>query len=152
MTGLARTFFSLEGTATRREWWTVVLLVGVFFVVATLVGAWTGWIWPLFAAMFEQLLVLALFNLVGWLPILAVSVRRLRDRGLSPWWLAAPVVWSVVAPGIISAADLAGALMVGNVLQILGLILSIVIFVQLGVLPSKTAPEAGLTDAAAPEA
>lgn len=152
MTGLARTFFSLEGTATRREWWTVVLIVAVFFVVVAVVGGWTGWIWPFLAVMFEQLLVLALFNLVGWLPILPVSIRRMRDRALSPWWLAAPVVWSLVAPGIISAADLADALIVGNVLQILGMILSIVIFVQLGLLPSKAAPEADLTDAAAPEA
>lgn len=138
MTGLVRTFLSPEGRATRGEWWRAVLVAALFFTVVALVGGWTGWIWPLLAITSDQPLAAGLFNLVGWLPILAVSIRRMRDRELSPGWLAAPVIWSVAAPGVISAADNADALMLGNVLQILGLILSIVVFVQLGLLPSKT--------------
>lgn len=147
MTGFARRFVLVEGKASRGEWWTVVLTVAAVFVVVALVGGWTGWIWPLLAAMFDQPLVVGLFNLFWWLPILPVSIRRMRDRALSPRWLAAPVIWSVVAPGVIRAADIADALVLGNVLQILGVILSIVIFVQLGLAPSRSAPESPQTSA-----
>ncbi|MCR5875236.1 DUF805 domain-containing protein [Phenylobacterium sp. J426] len=140
MNRFGRSFVSLEGVAPRSEWWRVATAIGALYLVVGVIGAWTGWTWTLLAAMADQPLVAGLFNLVWWLPAIPVSIRRLRDRRLQPWWLAAPVVWTFLAPGLVTAADAAGALMVGNVLQILGLILSIVIFVQLAVLPSKATP------------
>ena len=86
--------FGFHGRATRAEWWLFILIFFVYnFVVTTLavfifgfIGLLIGWV-----------LMLAML----W-PTLAVSERRLHDRGKSAWWL----LLFYLVPVILSAAKL----------------------------------------------
>ncbi|WP_309090923.1 DUF805 domain-containing protein [Phenylobacterium sp.] len=152
MKGLSRTFFSLEGAATRREWWIVSITLTVLFALVLLALLAAGPGYALLSRL-DQPLVAGVVFAVMWLPSAPVTLRRLRDRGLPPWWLAVGFGWTVLSPWAIRAADRAGAELLGNLIQLGGLALSIFFIVQLGLLPSKTAaPDGGLTDAAAPDA
>ena len=150
MTDLSRTLFSLEGTASRRDWWTVAALCAVLHVTLLVLGFATGLVYVAVSAL-QSWLLLALPNVVFGLLMAPVSIRRLRDRRMSPWWYAALPVWGLAAPHVVRIADEADRLVLGNIVQIGGMLLGLFVMVQLALLPSKT-PEADLTDAAAPDA
>lgn len=141
MSGLRRTFFSLEGEATRREWWIVSLTVSVVFVglLLVLMGAGPGY--ALMWTMADQPLVAGVVGAAMWLPSAPVTLRRLRARRLPIWWLAVAFGWTLLSSLMIRLADRSGAELLGNVLQLAGLALSIFLIVQLGFLPSKTAAQ-----------
>lgn len=101
--------FSFSGRADRFEWWWVSMLSdlgmqlgAIFGVVCMASGEWGG-----------RLAALGcfVFALVCLWASLAVSVRRMRDRGRSPWWLLlvlVPVVgwvWLVVECGFLSSPE-----------------------------------------------
>jgi uncharacterized membrane protein YhaH (DUF805 family) len=100
MKTLAETFkryFQFRGKADRREFWIWVLamlavsvpVVCVLAVIAFLFGNTTGH--PVAEGVFHATIVLlGLFWLVLFLPSLTVSVRRLRDAGITPWLLLIP--------------------------------------------------------------
>jgi len=150
MTDLSRTLFSLEGTASRRDWWTVAALCAVLHVTLLVLGFATGLVYVAVSAL-QSWLLLALPNVVFGLLMAPVSIRRLRDRRMSPWWYAALPVWGLAAPHVVRIADEADRLVLGNIVQIGGMLLGLFVMVQLALLPSKT-PQADLTDAAAPDA
>jgi uncharacterized membrane protein YhaH (DUF805 family) len=83
--------FSFHGRATRAQWWLFVLILLVFNFAATTICVWIFDLPGLFIGLF---LTLVLFL---W-PALAVSEKRLHDRGKSGWWLLlfffAPIVLS----------------------------------------------------------
>ncbi|MGA0606696.1 DUF805 domain-containing protein [Phenylobacterium sp. VNQ135] len=151
MTGPLHTFLSLKGTASRREWWTVAAFCGVLHVTLLVLGFATGLIYLAVSA-WQNWLLLALQNVVLGLLLAPVSIRRLRDRRMSPWWYAVLPAWALAAPHVLRMADDADRLVLGNAIQIAGMLLGLFVMVQLALLPSKAAPEAGLTDAAAPGA
>lgn len=164
MSSLARTFFSLEGTATRSEWWIVSITVTVISAILFRVFLAADVGYALAAAMSEQPWVLSLAAAVLWLPSGPVTLRRLRDRQLPLWWLAVAFGWATLSPPAVRFADRADLELVGNMIQWGGLALSIFFIVQLGLLPAPVDPEEerddywddeeddDLTDAAAPPA
>lgn len=100
MKTLAETFkryFQFRGRADRREFWIWVLamlavsvpVVCVLAVIALFFGNTAGH--PVAeGAFYATIVLLGLFWLVMFLPTLTVSVRRLRDAGITPWLLLIP--------------------------------------------------------------
>ena len=80
-------YFSVFGTARRRQFWAIVLLANI--------GAVGGRIAVGSAGLDESSLIRFLSILAAivgvWL-ILATSARRARDAGISPWWAAGMIV------------------------------------------------------------
>lgn len=102
-----RGFLSLSGKADRFEWWTVSVITDL---VAQL-GLIFGFVSATSESPYRYLTAGTLFfcaALALWAAI-AVSVRRFRDRGYSPWLLVAalvPVVgwiWFMVECGFLPA-------------------------------------------------
>lgn len=82
MTGRLASLFSFAGRAPRKTYWLTILPLSL--VVLTAVGLSLEPAFATSAAM--QLGALALM-LAAVVPMLAVTVRRLHDRGKSAWWL-----------------------------------------------------------------
>jgi len=71
--------FGFHGRATRGEWWLFVL---IFFLYNFIVTALSVYIFGFLGLLIGWVLMLVLL----W-PALAISERRLHDRGKSGWWL-----------------------------------------------------------------
>ena len=71
-------YFNFNGTAKRQEFWAVHIIAVVVMLVgfALLEGA----------GALSALIALILFVATLWI-VLAVTVKRLRDAGLSVWWI-----------------------------------------------------------------
>ena len=105
MKTLADTFkryFKFKGRADRKEFWVWVLamlavsvpFVCVLAVIAFLFGNTNNH--PVAEGLFHALFILwGLFWLVMFLPSLTVSVRRLRDTGITPWLLIIPAILGI---------------------------------------------------------
>jgi uncharacterized membrane protein YhaH (DUF805 family) len=93
-------YFKFEGTAKRQEYWAVILLSIVAYVV--------GFI-ALESGDMGVLIALVTFIAALWATI-AVTVKRLRDAGLNTWWILAiliPYVGTVasIAFGVIGSKE-----------------------------------------------
>jgi len=93
-------YFKFEGTAKRQEYWAVILLSIVAYVV--------GFI-ALESGDMGVLIALVTFVAALWATI-AVTVKRLRDAGLNTWWILAiliPYVGTVasIAFGVIGSKE-----------------------------------------------
>tara|TARA_Y100000389_G_C16953682_1_gene267700 strand:+ start:63 stop:353 length:291 start_codon:yes stop_codon:yes gene_type:complete len=93
-------YFKFEGTAKRQEYWAVILLSIVAYVV--------GFI-ALESGDIGVLIALVTFIAALWATI-AVTVKRLRDAGLNTWWILAiliPYVGTVasIAFGVIESKE-----------------------------------------------
>lgn len=66
-----RHYDDFAGTAGRVEFWSFALAVGLAVAFGAAIGPWLG----------------SALGVVLILPLLAASIRRLRDAGQSPWWL-----------------------------------------------------------------
>ena len=75
-------YFKFDGTAKRQEYWAVIVLSIVAYVA--------GFIF-LESGTLGALIALALFIAALW-ALIAVTVKRLRDAGLSTWWTLAILV------------------------------------------------------------
>ena len=89
-------YFTFEGVAKRQEYWAMVILSVVLSIV-------------IFVLAESQPVLLVLLVGVLWYN-LATTVRRIRDTGMSMWWLVAffvPYLNAVVGIvfGIIKSAD-----------------------------------------------
>jgi uncharacterized membrane protein YhaH (DUF805 family) len=76
-------YFNFNGTAKRQEYWAVIILSIVAMAVGFVVLEGSGGLGALIA--------LVLFVGTLW-AVLAVTVKRLRDAGLSVWWILAILV------------------------------------------------------------
>jgi uncharacterized membrane protein YhaH (DUF805 family) len=76
---LTHYLFGFHGRATRSEWWLFVL---IFFVYNFVVTALCVYIFGFLGLLIGWVLMIVLL----W-PALAISERRLHDRGKSGWWL-----------------------------------------------------------------
>lgn len=89
-----RRYFDFSGRSRRKEYWMFALLMviayaicGAFMLSSLVPYLGTGQLPQSFTPMFWVGTVLAgLFTLAIIIPSLAVTVRRLHDRGLSGWW------------------------------------------------------------------
>ena len=89
-------YFSFEGTAKRQEYWAMILLTVLASIIVIALAA-------------TQPVLLVLLVGVLWYN-LATTVRRIRDTGMSMWWLVAffvPYLNTVVGIvfGFIKSAD-----------------------------------------------
>jgi uncharacterized membrane protein YhaH (DUF805 family) len=129
---LVTLFFSFRGRASRSGYWFVSL---TWFAVTLVPGAD---VWEL--ATGHNYLLAAGLVMVGLALIasaLAISIRRLHDRGKSGWWIAiflSPLVLETIA----SVRDLDAAVMVP--LMVLSLVITFWAFVELGLLPGTAGP------------
>lgn len=91
ITCLKEKYFSIEGRASRSQYWYFWLL----YVLVTIALA------PVDALLFSLGgfgPLSALFNLAMFIPFITVAVRRLHDRDLSGWWMLlmlVPVIGSI---------------------------------------------------------
>jgi len=73
-------YFNFNGVAKRQEYWAVhiiaVLTMTIGFIILSSIAG------------FSSLVALAFFIATLW-AILATTARRLRDAGLSTWWILA---------------------------------------------------------------
>ena len=76
-------YFNFNGTAKRQEYWAVIILSIVAMAIGFVVLEGSGGLGALIA--------LVLFVGTLW-AVLAVTVKRLRDAGLSVWWILAILV------------------------------------------------------------
>ena len=90
-------YFQFRDRADRREFWIWVLamlavsvpVVCVLAVIAFLFGNTAGH--PVAeGAFYATIVLLGLFWLVMFFPTLTVTIRRLRDAGITPWLLLVP--------------------------------------------------------------
>lgn len=93
-------YFKFDGTAKRQEYWAVIVLSIVAYAVGFIVLEGGG---------LGALIALVLFVGAFW-AMLAVTVKRLRDAGLNPWWILAiliPYVGTIasIAFGIIGSKE-----------------------------------------------
>jgi uncharacterized membrane protein YhaH (DUF805 family) len=102
-------FLSLKGRASRSDWWITTISGGVVAQIALVIAIIarfqeTGTNWLVFAA------AIAAGLLALWATI-AVTARRFRDRGDSPWMtllLVIPVlgeIWVLIVCGFLPGPD-----------------------------------------------
>ncbi|MBE6080704.1 MAG: DUF805 domain-containing protein [Veillonella sp.] len=77
---MTKKYFTIQGRATRGEYWKFSLVHYVIVIVAALIGAILD---------SSEIVdgVLSLLSIVLFMPSLAVMVRRLHDTNRSAWWL-----------------------------------------------------------------
>ena len=144
-------YFLFGGRAGRREFWTWTFIVLAISVVAVCILAAIAFIFgnttnhPVAEGLFHAaFILLGVFWLVMFLPSLTVSVRRLRDAGISPWFLLIPITLCIVT--FLVLADIGLSNMDGSTARysdafafILSAITAVTVFVFLFLfcLPSK---------------
>ena len=133
MRELLRTFFSVKGRATRREWWIVYLAYALALTPLGLLALGPGS--ALTGAMLSERYLAVLVGMAMWAPMAPVSIRRMRDRQLSSWVLAGAAGWCLLAP--LAAFQVGQATVFGSVLSLAGFAVGLFVFVQLALLPSK---------------
>jgi uncharacterized membrane protein YhaH (DUF805 family) len=100
-------YADFSGRARRREYWMFVLLILVAVFIAGLAATATGGSFRTQAQMSSRFSVWAGFALLPLIvPLIAVTVRRLHDLGLSSWWLLVLVIGSAI-PAIDTLVGLA---------------------------------------------
>lgn len=93
-------FFSFEGKSKRSEYWAInlccyVVLLGVGLVSALIMMS------GIFGAVSGVLLILGTAFMLAWL-VFAVTARRCRDIGISPWFtLSLLVPYIAIVPFIV---------------------------------------------------
>jgi len=76
-------YFNFDGTAKRQEYWGVIIVGIIVAVIGMAALEGSGGLGAL----------VALVLLVGVLwAVIAVTVKRLRDAGLSVWWILATLI------------------------------------------------------------
>jgi uncharacterized membrane protein YhaH (DUF805 family) len=90
-------YAEFNGRSRRKEYWMfalfnmlVALLVYIPAILLTLAKSWTG---------MALLVLFVVYTLAGFIPSLAVGVRRLHDTGKSGWWFLISLI--PLAGGII---------------------------------------------------
>lgn len=78
-------YVQFSGTATRPEFWWFFLINLLISAVLTFMEVVQDWSWKMDA----------LYSVLTFLPMLSLTVRRLRDSNHSAWWL-----FSVCVPAI----------------------------------------------------
>jgi uncharacterized membrane protein YhaH (DUF805 family) len=73
-----RRYADFSGRASRTEFWIFTLVNLIIITVVSALCRLLGW---------SGTLVVNIYNLVVFIPALAVAVRRLHDTGRTGWWL-----------------------------------------------------------------
>jgi uncharacterized membrane protein YhaH (DUF805 family) len=76
-------YFKFDGTAKRQEYWAVIVISILAYVAGFIALEGSGGLGALIA--------IVLFVAALW-AMIAVTVKRLRDAGLSVWWILATLV------------------------------------------------------------
>jgi uncharacterized membrane protein YhaH (DUF805 family) len=143
---ILRPFFSFRGRANRKQYWLTVLSVFGALLLLALAAPLMNFAGPILGLfiVFPWMVASAVFAL--W-SNLAVSARRLHDRGKSGWWIVP--YWVVPA-----AINVFGEKIGGDVKLVAGaisLLIYLAILIELGCLRGAAGPNAyGDNPAAAP--
>ncbi|MBQ7971946.1 MAG: DUF805 domain-containing protein [Lachnospiraceae bacterium] len=84
-----RNTFDFKGRSTRKEYWIPVAIHAVLMILAALslwVGIYLTYSFVVFWVCIAVTVVLCLYQVVALLPMVSLTVRRLRDGGKSAWW------------------------------------------------------------------
>ena len=102
LAGTFRKYFCFSGKADRREFWTwtfamLIVSVALVCIMAPLAALLSGnTVNPVLSGIFQAAIsLLGMFWLVMFFPSLTVSVRRLRDAGITPWLLIIPAALGI---------------------------------------------------------
>lgn len=130
--------FDFRGRAKRSEYWLLTIGIWIALAVLLLVSILLRAVIGVVASLFMAPAVL-----IGVAAIVAVSVRRLHDRGKSGWWLlllgVLPGLLSGIAEVMTASGDpdaAAGSL----VFSVPSFALSIWSLIELGMLPARKGP------------
>lgn len=106
-------YFDFTGRSRRLEyWWFFVFFVLVFLaliIVAVAAGVSTSnamaadperLMRDFGAGLWALIALIGLFFLASLIPMIAVQVRRLHDRGVSGWWYLAYIIGGMVLPEV----------------------------------------------------
>lgn len=141
-----KTFFSFRGRASRKQYWLTVLSVCGALLLLTLAAPLMNFAGPILGLFVLVPLMIASAVFALW-SNLAVSARRLHDRGKSGWWIVP--YWVIPAAINVFSEQMGGD--VKLVAGTLSLLIYIAILVELGVLRGTAGPNAyGDSPAAAP--
>ncbi|MCQ2370652.1 MAG: DUF805 domain-containing protein [Akkermansia sp.] len=135
--------FDFRGRATRREFWSFILYsylaqYGLAFV-AILLGKTVVKVGHFDTAWFALMALVVLPGLVLIPPKLAVTVRRLHDRGHSGWWLLLVLVMSFAALRVCDILKVEPGQWYHDAIIAAGAIAYLALIVQM-MLPTRRAP------------
>lgn len=88
-------YFSFEGLTARSEYWATVIVILICSIISGFIGGYSSSVGTMTAD--SALIVLGAFAMVIGLVVcvwanLALTARRCRDAGLSPWWTVVMVI------------------------------------------------------------
>ncbi len=114
-------YATLTGRSTRAEFWS---FFGVYVVLSFLINALaTVMIMALGSSAFWAVWAAGLvWTFLTVVPMLTITVRRFRDAGFSPWWVAALTVGQFALQGWLNVATSEGATLVIAVLSLAALL------------------------------
>lgn len=93
-------YFNFQGKSKRSEYWAVNLFCYVILLVAALISA-LSMMSGILGVMFGIVFILGMVITLTWL-VFAVTVRRCRDIGISPWFtLSLLIPYIAVVPFIV---------------------------------------------------
>lgn len=126
-----RNYANFRGRSTRREYWFMFLVNAIYtffmeiwvfeaLLHMPLLGK-TQDIVLILKAIWLPIAVAAVIGLATLIPWISLSIRRLRDADISPWWLLA----TMLAPSVLLSLPISIAPTFGNVCLVVGLALTV---------------------------
>lgn len=139
--------FSFSGRANRAKYWLTVLIVGIVWLVAAIVGVTLSAALGSTLGLFISAIIgLGAFVFTIW-PGLAIGVKRLHDREKSGWWLL--LFWLV--PNVLGGAGSALGGFAGGALSLVSFGILVWAIVEFGCLKGTTGPNMYGPDPLPPE-
>jgi uncharacterized membrane protein YhaH (DUF805 family) len=84
-------YFNFLARSTRSEYWGVIILSSIFFILAAVLGSVIMAVGSAPGLLVGGLILIVAFVSTVWANI-ATTVRRCRDAGINPWWTASVVI------------------------------------------------------------
>jgi uncharacterized membrane protein YhaH (DUF805 family) len=138
--------FSFHGRINRAKYWLIILIYVIIGLMLGVIGLALG------QGVVMQILG-GIVELVALVSSLAVTTKRLHDRGRSAWWLLVFYLVPGVLTGIGAAIELSsGPMALGGLFTVAGLAIGIWAFVELGCLRGTIGPNPYGPDPLGPQA
>ena len=86
-------YVCFKGRASRREFWTTILIHVLFCIAASIIDSIIG---LMTSTVGSFTLISNIYVIATYLPLLALQSRRLHDVGRSAWWIVAEIIIAVL--------------------------------------------------------